>query len=157
MTIYLYKKTHSKTGLQYLGKTIQDPFKYKGSGTYWLRHLQIHGNEVKTEILKECQTNQDIQFWGKYYSELFNIVLDKNWANIKQETGEGGSAPGSRPKTSLTMKGRPAHNKGKKQIHKKHKSKSIPNSTKGKSRPKICCCTCRKIVDIGNLSRYHNH
>ena len=31
MTIYLYKKTHKVTGLQYLGKTVRDPFKYNGS------------------------------------------------------------------------------------------------------------------------------
>jgi len=34
MTIYLYKKTHNVTGLQYLGKTTRNPFTYKGSGVY---------------------------------------------------------------------------------------------------------------------------
>ena len=38
--MYLYVKTHNKSGLKYLGKTIQNPFKYKGSGTYWLRHIK---------------------------------------------------------------------------------------------------------------------
>jgi len=37
--IYLYKKTHNETGLQYLGKTIRDPHKYPGSGLYWKRQL----------------------------------------------------------------------------------------------------------------------
>ena len=37
--IYLYKKTHNKTGLKYLGKTIsKDPYTYSGSGVYWTRH-----------------------------------------------------------------------------------------------------------------------
>ena len=30
MTIYLYKKIHNKTGLQYLGKTSKDPYAYSG-------------------------------------------------------------------------------------------------------------------------------
>jgi len=53
--LFLYKKTHNKTGLKYLGKTQQDPYKYKGSGTYWTRHLAIHGNDVSTEILLETE------------------------------------------------------------------------------------------------------
>jgi hypothetical protein len=43
----LYKKTHRKTGLKYLGYTSQDPFRYIGSGKYWCRHLKLHGNEIK--------------------------------------------------------------------------------------------------------------
>ena len=47
MPIYtLYVKTHNKTGLKYLGRTTQDPYKYKGSGTYWRSHLKKHGNRV---------------------------------------------------------------------------------------------------------------
>ncbi len=56
MIIYLYKKTHNITGLQYLGKTTKDPYKYKGSGTRWLNHLNIHGFDITTEILKECKS-----------------------------------------------------------------------------------------------------
>ena len=41
--IYLYVKTHNKTGLKYLGKTEQDPFVYLGSGKRWLNHLNKHG------------------------------------------------------------------------------------------------------------------
>jgi hypothetical protein len=36
----LYVKTHNITGLKYFGKTTNDPFKYKGSGKYWLDHLK---------------------------------------------------------------------------------------------------------------------
>jgi len=44
MTIYLYKKTHNITGLQYLGKTIsKDPYSYTGSGVRWTNHLKKHG------------------------------------------------------------------------------------------------------------------
>ena len=40
MIIYLYLKQHNITGLKYFGKTEQNPYKYKGSGIYWLRHLK---------------------------------------------------------------------------------------------------------------------
>lgn len=101
MMIYLYKKTHNVTGLQYLGKTARkDPHKYKGSGEYWSRHIKKHGYDVTTEILKECETNEEIKQWGMYYSELWNIVdaRDENgkktWANMKPESGKGGAFPG---------------------------------------------------------------
>jgi len=97
MTIYLYKKTHNKTGLQYLGKTEStDPHQYRGSGTIWLRHIKKHGYDVTTEILKECRTNEELNHWGLYYSTLWNIVEDKDlsgrktWANLKPEEGVGG-------------------------------------------------------------------
>jgi len=97
MTIYLYVKTHRKTGLKYLGKTIsKDPHKYPGSGIYWTRHLKEHGIDVKTEILHECQTNEEVRQLGLYYSNLWDVVnaVDeqgrKIWANLKPEEGDGG-------------------------------------------------------------------
>ena len=89
MTIYLYKKTHNKTGLKYLGKTTQNPFKYKGSGKDWLPHLSEHGHDVTTEILKECQTKEELRYWGLYYSKLWRVVESDEWANRIPETGGG--------------------------------------------------------------------
>jgi hypothetical protein len=92
MTIYLYVKTHTKTGLKYLGMTTKsDPFSYNGSGIYWVKHLKKHGYEYTTEILKECKTKDEIKEWGIYYSRLWNIVKSKEWANLKEEQGHGGS------------------------------------------------------------------
>ena len=89
--IYLYVKTHSKTGLKYLGKTAQkDPHKYRGSGTYWKAHLKKHGATYSTEILHEFQTNDEVETWGLYYSELWNVVESTEWANLKPEAGDGG-------------------------------------------------------------------
>lgn len=91
MTIYLYVKTHNKTGLKYLGKTeSKDPYKYRGSGKRWTSHINKHGYDVTTEILKECHSKEDLKEWGSYYSKLWNIVSDKGWANLKEETGDGG-------------------------------------------------------------------
>jgi hypothetical protein len=97
MTIYyLYVKTHRITGLKYLGKTKRNPLIYPGSGVYWKRHLVVHGKAHETEILKECQSNQEIKHWGKYYSDLWDIVNavdnlgNKIWANLKPEEGDGG-------------------------------------------------------------------
>jgi hypothetical protein len=69
--IYLYVKTHNKTGLKYLGKTKKDPFKYTGSGIYWKKHLLIHGNDVSTQVLMECKNNLEVKKWGEYYSNLW--------------------------------------------------------------------------------------
>jgi hypothetical protein len=95
MIIYLYIKTHNTTGLKYLGKTIKNPQEYKGSGTYWIPHIKKHGYDVTTEILRECNTIEDLKYWGLYYSELWNIVNARDnfgrkiWANLKPEEGDG--------------------------------------------------------------------
>lgn len=90
MSIYLYKKTHQKTGLKYLGKTTRNPFIYRGSGKRWTNHIKKHGYYVDTEILKECFDKDEVKTWGLYYSELWNIVESKEWANLKPESGDGG-------------------------------------------------------------------
>ena len=106
MTIYLYKKTHKDTGLKYLGKTIsKDPYAYPGSGVYWTSHLKTHGNNVETEILCECATEEDLKFWGQHYSKLWNVVESKEWANLIEEAGPGGFwSKESKEKLSQTTK-----------------------------------------------------
>ena len=92
MTIYLYVKTHRKTGLKYLGKTTStDPHAYHGSGGLWKAHLKEHGADYDTKIIQECQTNQELSKWGRYYSNLWNVVEDSGWANQIPETGGGGN------------------------------------------------------------------
>ena len=92
MPIYLYVKTHNRTGLKYLGKTSKpNPYTYQGSGKYWKSHINVHGYDVNTEILKECSSDDEVKFWGEYYSALWNVVSDKKWANLKSESGDGGA------------------------------------------------------------------
>jgi hypothetical protein len=88
--IYLYLKTHNITGLKYLGKTIQDPYIYKGSGKRWSRHINLHGNNVTTTIIFESNNKDEIKQQGLYYSSLWNIVADQSFANLKPEEGDGG-------------------------------------------------------------------
>lgn len=91
MGIYkLYVKTHSKTGLKYLGMTTQqDHNRYNGSGLHWLRHLAVHGNEHSTEIVEECESLESLRERGLYYSNLWNVVDSPEWANIILESGQG--------------------------------------------------------------------
>ena len=87
---YLYHKI-SPLELNYLGITQRDPFKYKGSGVYWKRHLKSHNikaNQIKTIILCETSEIHILIEKSKYFSELYNIVDSINWANLIPESGD---------------------------------------------------------------------
>ncbi len=76
----------------YLGKTIQNPYKYKGSGDRWLNHLNFHNvknKEIKTYILFQSTNINNIKELGLYYSKLWNIVKSKEFANLIDECGQG--------------------------------------------------------------------
>lgn len=88
--IYLYLKTHKLTGLKYLGKTKQDPYVYQGSGKRWLSHINVHGYDVVTDILFKSEDKAQIREQGIYYSNLWNVVKNKEFANLREEAGDGG-------------------------------------------------------------------
>jgi hypothetical protein len=88
--IYLYIKTHNQTGLKYLGKTTQDPYKYKGSGRRWTAHLTKYGNDVNTEIIGKFNTNEELKKVSIPLSEQLRIVDSDKWANLRLESGDGG-------------------------------------------------------------------
>jgi hypothetical protein len=89
--IYLYLKTHNVTGLKYLGKTIsEDPYAYTGSGVYWKKHINKHGYDCTTEILAQSEDPLEIRKLGLEYSDKLNIVESKEFANLKEECGDGG-------------------------------------------------------------------
>jgi len=135
LNTYLYVKTHNKTGLKYLGKTVRNPYSYKGSGTRWINHIKKHGNDVKTQILFETNDKEKLKEIGLYYSELWNIVESNEWANIKPENGDGGGAKGKRGKQKNPMKTRPP-------LTEEHKEK-IRNTLKNKS-PEECPSRVKK-------------
>lgn len=91
MVYYLYLKIHNKTGLKYLGKTIKTNVdKYRGSGKYWTNHINMHGYDVSTEILFETTDKEKLKEKGIYYSKLWNIVDNPEFANLRIEMGDGG-------------------------------------------------------------------
>jgi hypothetical protein len=77
--------------MKYLGKTISnDPGKYIGSGKLWKRHISKHGYDVKTIILLASKDPNDIKETGLFFSKIFNVVKSKEFANLMEESGDGG-------------------------------------------------------------------
>ncbi len=78
--------------MKYLGVTSkQDPYEYMGSGIVWMRHLKKHkftSFDIATDILLETDDENILQFWGMYYSKIWNIVDDEEWANLIPESGQ---------------------------------------------------------------------
>jgi hypothetical protein len=103
---YLYIKTHSITGLKYFGKTTKsDPSKYTGSGDYWLKHINVHGNHLHTEILGFFTDKDECIRAATEFSINNNIVESKEWANFKIENGlDGGSDIGHKKSNTENMR-----------------------------------------------------
>jgi hypothetical protein len=126
---YLYIKTHNITGLKYFGKTIGDPFKYRGSGIYWLRHLKDHGYNVRTDVIGYYTLQEECMSIATQFSKDNDIVHAVNennkkvWANQIIENGIDGGATGrtiynphseeSKKKMSVSRKGSIPWNRGK--------------------------------------------
>lgn len=108
--IYLYIKTHNKTGLKYFGKTANnDPHSYQGSGRYWKRHIAKHGYDVTTEILGCFENDEDCTKVAISFSIEHGIVNSPEWANLREENGLDGAPKGNfvseetRSKISTTL------------------------------------------------------
>lgn len=155
MTIYLYHKRHRKTGLNYFGKTTVDPYSYNGSGKYWRRHLNIHGEDIETINVWQFEDQEKCTDFALGFSQKYSIVESKEWANLKPENGRDGGDPGpeGRRKIAEAKIGRkhtPEQNahKSKRQTgvkrspeylakkiglkYKKPKARNAPNKNKGK-------------------------
>jgi hypothetical protein len=95
MLLYLLVKEHNLTGLKYLCKKSAHSFdecvKYKGSGTYWKKHLAKHGNDVSTTCLFVTEDKQEFKKIATKYSKEYDIVNSKQWANLTIEEGQGGN------------------------------------------------------------------
>ena len=129
---HLYIKTHNITGLKYFGKTTsKDPFKYNGSGIYWQRHLKIHGKDISTKIVAsfdESQKEEMVEF-ALFFSDFFDIVESKEWANLIPENGIEGFPIGMKFK-----EGSKSGNKNSfyNKTHSIETKEKISNSRKGK-------------------------
>lgn len=164
---YIYVKQSPK-GLLYLGKTIQDPYKYEGSGLRWKRHLNLHNiknTDLQTWILHETYNHDELKELGIYYSNLFNVVKSNNWANMKEEMGDGGFGSKEahpwfgrkktlehRQKLSIVSKGNKA-NLGK--THSEETRRKQSNAQKGKTYEKVECPHCHKMVACIKAKQWH--
>jgi len=72
-----------------------DPHKYKGSGKLWVRHIKKYGYNVKTSILLKTDSYDDFVSTAKFFSKLWNVVKSSEWANLTEESGEGGDTSDS--------------------------------------------------------------
>ena len=91
MITYLYVKRHKVTGLKYFGKTIQNPYTYKGSGTYWKRHIKVHGVEfIETIDVWGFDVQSLCTEFAIKFSIDNNIVESSYWANLAIENGISG-------------------------------------------------------------------
>lgn len=89
----LMVKTHNKTGLKYLCYTRSegDTYNsYKGSGTYWKRHLKKYGDNITTILIFESEDFDEFKREAIKFSIEFDIVNSSTWANLKIEEGDGG-------------------------------------------------------------------
>lgn len=132
---YLYIKQHKLTGLLYLGKTVRDPVKYNGSGTYWKRHLKEHGTNIETLWYCLYLDQESLSYCATLLSSLYNVVSAvhenkrKVWANEKPEDGlDGGNMKGINQgikRSTETKKLLSKINTGKKQTEETKLKKSL--------------------------------
>ena len=115
MKTYLYVKQHSITGLKYFGKTKNDPHTYLGSGTYWLRHIKMHGVQyVETISIWEFDNIENCKKFANEFSIKNNIVESTTWANLAPENGTDG---GYRPNNHLKLYNKIPRSKKHKENH----------------------------------------
>lgn len=92
MGYYLMIKEAVGLGVKYLCKCgdYKDPYVYRGSGVFWRKIINKHKCEIQTTILGYYETKEQLREAGEYYSNLFNVVEDRAWANLIPEIGDGG-------------------------------------------------------------------
>jgi hypothetical protein len=149
---YLYIKQHNDTGLKYFGKTVKNPFKYKGSGLYWKKHLNIYGNNVSTIWTMLFNTEEELVEFALKFSTENMIVESSEWANMKYENGlDGGRESGfigrklsNQEKNKLSLRMREFNPMYNPEIRKKHskamksdaRKQKLSSSKKGNSNTK---------------------
>jgi hypothetical protein len=98
MLYYLYVKTHRTTKLKYLGITqAKDPHKYWGSGIHWVKHLRRHGATFTTKIIFKTTSRKKLIVACERASKKWNVARSKEWANLCNESGKGGTPGARRP------------------------------------------------------------
>lgn len=104
ITIYKLYIKRLPNGYFYLGRTINDPFTYLGSGTAWKRAIKKYKytiEDIQTWIIYETENLDKLKEVGLYFSKIFNIVKSKYWLNLIDESGEGLTNPSEEVRTKL--------------------------------------------------------
>jgi hypothetical protein len=142
--IYLYLKTHNKTKKKYLGKTVKDPYKYFGSGTYWKEHLRRYGYDVITEILFQTESKEELRSKALYYSQMWDVANSPEFANTIPEMGDGGDTSQS-----------PAYQKYLNEIHKDPNSdiNKIVSERMKKNNPMFNKKVVTKVFSAENIQK----
>lgn len=177
---FLYIKQHTITGKLYFGKTIKNPEKYLGSGSYWCKHIKKHGKEHVVNLWY-ClfYEEQDCKEFALNFSNQNNIVESIDWLNLMEENGIGCT---SHSQETIEKIKNSKHNNGykhstitklkigkalskpwsiarrlsQKQINRVSQPKPPkPKTARALKRKKTLCPHCNKLVDNGNYARYH--
>lgn len=85
--VHLYVKKHNVTGLKYFGRTTDNPYEYRGSGTYWTRHLERYGNDVSTKVIGTFTDSRELHAAATAFSEEKRLGSSTKWANLYPEDG----------------------------------------------------------------------
>jgi hypothetical protein len=143
-------KTHNVTGLKYLCKcSNRDPYKYKGSGVYWKRHLKEHGRDINTEVIFSSEDLEEFSAKCLEVSIKLDVKNSDEWANLIEETGLDGGVTHRNPHwligfkhseetkrlisdASKNMKRSPLPEEARLKISEKLKGKPMLCSPKGK-------------------------
>jgi len=86
---WLYVKECSHCGLLYFGKTTHDPMTYRGSGTYWTRHLDKHSAKALTRKVQLYTNARKIKTAALRFSAKHDVANSELWANLRDEDGIG--------------------------------------------------------------------
>lgn len=182
---YLMIKQHQITGKKYLCKTAKyDPYVYKGSGKYWLKHIKKYGLDKVDTIW--CELFDDIDNlveFALFVSEEFDIINSNQWANLRFENGLDGAPKGSRGNIgeingmfnkchseeskqlmSVNRKGKGGqfgpsnarYGKSGTFLGKTHSIEAKQKMRKPKStqRQKICCVYCKREIAINAFGQH---
>jgi hypothetical protein len=173
MSTYLYVKQHSITGLKYFGKTTKaNPYKYNGSGKYWLDHIKKHGihNVVTLWVSEPFDDTDKLIEFAVLFSEQHDIVKSSSWANLIIENGIDGwtsgvsrGSPSDRTKLKMSNAklGKPKSEETKQNMSVAQKNKVFTEEHKNNLRkPKglqenLTCPHCGKIGGASGMTRWH--
>lgn len=85
-------KSHWETGINYLCITKRSNWKdYKGSGKRWISILNKYPSSIHTILLHTSDDLDQFNDVCKIYSEMFDVVNNKDFANLIPENGYDGN------------------------------------------------------------------